>query len=396
MILFWICALVLIVLALALVLPPLLRKGRASDQVGDTSRSLELYRSRIAALEEQHRIGALTESDLAQARDELARELLADTQAGAPARPSRAPRSGVWLAVAVGVGLPVASVLLYQHLGQPAAVNPPPARAGTGEADIERMVAGLAERLQAEPDNSEGWLLLARSYMVLERYAEAATAYAAAHRLLGDSATLLADRAEAEALRDGQDFLGAPSERLERALQLEPEHPKALWLGAFAAMQRGDSALAVERWRMLLAAQPPDSDAAEVLRGLIANAGGDHAPAAGDASALTVHVIVADRLVAELDGSETLFVFARAADGPPMPLAVVRKRVSDLPLTVILDDSMSMAGRKLSDVERVVVGARIAMSGTPTASRGDLQGFSPPVIPGDDAPVSVTITERVP
>jgi cytochrome c-type biogenesis protein CcmH len=253
--------------------------------------------------------------------------------------------------------------------------------------------------------------------MALERYAEAADAYGAAHRLLGDSAELLSDLAEAEALMQGQNFLGIPGERLETALRLDPGYPRALWLGAFAAMQRGETALAMGRWQSLLDNQPTDSEAANILRDLIANAdtgtepgadiaAGDYTggtAAAGDTLAadaglgLTVNVILADHLAAELDGSETLFVFARAAQGPPMPLAVTRGRVSDLPLTVTLDDSMAMAaGMELSNFDRVVVGARISMSGTPTASSGDLQGFSGPVSTTGDSAVNVAITEKVP
>jgi len=174
-------------------------------------------------------------------------------------------------------------------------------------------------------------------------------------------------------------------------------------------MQRGQAALAVRRWQSLLDNQPADSEAAKILRDLIANTdtgAGDYSgePAltadprtAHAGPGLTVNVILADHLVAGLDGSETLFVFARAAQGPPMPLAVARLRVSDLPLTVTLDDSMAMAaGMKLSNFDRVVVGARISMSGTPTASSGDLQGFSEPVATAGDSPVNVAITEKVP
>ena len=415
MILFWLCALVLIAVALAFVLPPLLGTGRTSAAAQSESPSLELYHSRVAALEEQCRIGALGEDDLAEARDELARELLADTSSQssrALARGNAASRArGPWLALAVGVGVPLFCIALYQHLGEPGAIDPPQIVAGTGSnpaagvAEVEQMVARLAERLQSEADDGEGWLLLARSYMTLERYPKATEAYAAAHRLLGDSAALLSDLAEAQALSEQQNFLGSPGEYLERALSLEPEYPKALWLGAFAAMQRGQPALAASRWQALLARQPPDSEAAQILRGLIANAGigvdtpgaGADGVAAGSGPALTVSVMLADRLAAGLDGSETLFVFARAAEGPPMPLAVARRRSSDLPLTVTLDDSMAMApNMKLSDFARVVVGARISMSGTAAAASGDLQGFSKPVSVADDARVNLVISERVP
>ena len=417
MILFWLGALGMVALALAFVLPPLLARPPASAGTGRQSHDLEVYRSRLAALEEEHRLGALTEDDLSQARDELGRELLADESAAA-ARDSGAGKpvtiSRPWLAIAVGVGVPLLAVTLYQRLGEPAAIDPPQLVSADGQQPaVEEMVARLAERLASEPDSSEGWLLLGRSYMALERYAEATDAYATAHRLLGDSAELLSDLAEAEALMQGQDFLGIPGERLETALRLDPDYPRALWLGAFAAMQRGQTALAVSRWQSLLDNQPADSEAATILRDLIVNADSGAGPGAGNNTGeaplgadprtadagpgLTVNVILADHLAAGLDGSETLFVFARAAQGPPMPLAVARLRVSDLPLTVTLDDSMAMAaGMKLSDFERVVVGARISMSGIPTASSGDLQGFSGPVATAGDSPVNIAITEKVP
>jgi cytochrome c-type biogenesis protein CcmH len=423
MIVFWLSALALIAVTLAILLPPLLRARRGS--AGGDDHALDVYRSRIAALEEEHRVGALGDADLAQARAELARELLADTGGdGAPTGGSAAGTtserrgSGPWPAIAVGVGVPLLAVALYQRLGEPGALDasvvagPPPAASPAEDGvapQVEDMVARLAERLHSEPGNSEGWLLLGRSYMALERYGEAADAYGTAHDLLGDGAELLTDLAEAEALRDGQNFLGIQGERLETALRLDPAYPKALWLGAFAAMQRGDGDLAVHRWQSLLARQPADSEAADILRGLIANAGAAPpppaaqteatrpAPGQADHAGLTVNVTVADALVAGLDGTETLFVFARAVDGPPMPLAAIRRRTGDLPLTVTLDDSMAMGpGGRLSDAERVIVGARISRTGSATSGSGDLQGFSAPVAAAGGATVSVVITEKVP
>lgn len=403
MMLFWLCALALIALALAFILPPLLGARGAAGSAPAQSHAVNIYHSRLAALEEQHRVGALSAADLSEAKDELARALLAESAGPPAAAPARRVAPRPWLAIAVGVGVPLLSIALYQRLGAPGALEPP-AAAPAGEVAVEEMVARLAERMRAEPENSAGWLLLGRSYMALERYAEAARAFSAAHGLLGDSPALLADLAEAQALTGGQNFLGPPGEHLERALQLDPAFPKALWLGAFAAMQRGETALAVGRWQTLLDHQPDDSEAARVLRELIANAnvasGADapaKPPAADRGPRLTVNVTLADHLAAGLDGSETLFVFARAADGPPMPLAVSRRRAADLPLTVVLDDSMAMApGMKLSDFERVVVGARISRSGTATAGSGDLQGFSQPVPVGAGQTVNVAISEQLP
>lgn len=404
MILFWLFALTLIAIALAFVVPPLLGARRTDTGAGGDSPHLTLYRSRIAALEEECRLGALGEDDLAQAKDELSRELLADTGA-APASGHRQQRSFAshpWLAIAVGVAVPLLAISLYQRLGEPGAIDPPAAATG-GEPAVEDMVARLAARMQSEPGNSEGWLMLGRSYMVMERYAEAVDAFTAAHRLLGDGPELLSDLAEAEALMGGQDFLGSPGAHLEKALALDPEHPKALWLGAFAAMQRGETELAVRRWQNLLDRQPADSEPAQILRGLIADSGAaGAAPVTGVAApqtqpGLTVNVILADRLAAGLSGDETLFVFARAAQGPPMPLAVARKQVRDLPLTVTLDDSMAMTpSMRLSNFDRVVVGARISMSGSATPSSGDLQGFSDAVAVDGEDTINIAITQRVP
>jgi cytochrome c-type biogenesis protein CcmH len=403
-ILFWLFALILMAIALAFVVPPLLGSRPTDTGADGDSDDLKLYRSRIAALDEECRLGALGEDDLAEAKDELSRELLADTGAAVASGRGgqRTSVSRPWLAIAVGVAVPLLAISLYQRLGEPRAIDPP--AAASSEPAVEDMVARLAARMQSEPGNSEGWLMLGRSYMVMERYTEAVDAFTAAHRLLGDGPELLSDLAEAEALMGGQNFLGSPGVHLERALELDPEYPKALWLGAFAAMQRGEAALAVRRWQSLLDRQPADSEPAQILRDLIANsASTEAAPDAGVAAApqtqpgLTVNVILADRLAAGLTGNETLFVFARAAQGPPMPLAVARKQARDLPLTVTLDDSMAMApGMKLSNFDRVVVGARISMSGSATPGSGDLQGFSEAVpVDGEDT-INVAITQRVP
>lgn len=411
MILFWLLAVLLIVVALAFVLPPLIGTQRKQERVRELPAArIETYRSRVAALEEQNRAGALSDDDLREALDEIGRELL--EEAPRPTAGHAAPVHGggfrIWVAIAVGIGVPMLAIGFYQRLGAPQAVgaDSQPVEMRAAQRSVEEMVAGLAARLESQPDDGGGWLLLARSYMALERYAQAFEAFSAARRLLDDDPALLADTAEAAALASGQDFRGVPADLLERALALDPAYPKALWLGAFAARQRGDSKLAVARWQALLDRQPADSQAAGVLRELIADAGGsaEAAPAAAPgaagvagAPALTVNVVLADGLAADIDGNETLFVFARAVNGPPMPLAVTRALARDLPLTVTLDDSMAMmAGRKLSDAGQVVVGARIAVSGTPTRASGDLQGFSTPVAPSREEPVQVVIDQKVP
>ena len=412
MILFWLCVAVLLAFALAFVLPSLAGARRRASAADGDRWNVGVYRARLVELDEERRLGMLSSDDFEQAEVELARELLQDSGDPVPvAADDDQGNRRLWLTVAVAVAIPVATLALYQWLGEPRAMldkmPPPVADAGPGhpgDTEMERMVAQLAERLRADPGNAQGWLLLGRSYMAMERYEQAALAFAHAHRLLGDDADLLTELAEAQALAEGQHFLGAPSEHLERALTLNPEHPKALWLGGFAAMQRGDEDLAVQRWRKLLAGQPEDSEAAQVLGGLIARVTGDREdsePSVASTEApgpvLRVTVSLDQGLSARVDGNETLFVFARAAEGPPMPLAVARRRAADLPLTVDLDDSMSMApGLNLSSFASVVVVARISRSGTPTAQSGDLQGFSAPIEVSGTVPVTITISDTVP
>lgn len=414
--LFWLCAAFLLALALALIVPPLMGAGRRSPGASETDGAVGAYRARLAELEEEHRLGMLGEADLEQARIELARELLAEDSspghrddAARPGGPGAHPRP--WIAVAVAVLLPAVTLVLYGWLGEPAALQQPAPsaaaagsnepHAGTGE--LESMTAHLAERMRAEPDNVEGWLLLARSYMTLRHYTEAAEAYGAAHRLVGDDPALLADLGQAEALAQGENFLGKAGEHLERALALDPQQPKALWLGGFAAAQRGEPALAAVRWNRLLEHQAPDSEGARILRELIAGIAGEApapAPPGGqpaNSRGLEVKVRLDERLREQVDQDATVYVFARAVEGPPMPLAVVRTKVANLPATVRLDDSTAMAqGMKLSAFPRVIVGARISVSGDARASSGDLQGLSPPVEVAGGGPVEVVITDVVP
>ncbi|MDX1432649.1 MAG: c-type cytochrome biogenesis protein CcmI [Gammaproteobacteria bacterium] len=409
--LFWLSAGLLLALALALMVPSLLGARRRADAGAAGDAAVGVYRTRLAELDEEHRLGMLGASELEQARTELARELLAEDDAAPDAVDPAAPRRRrLRSALAVALLVPALSLSLYGWLGEPGALGEsgraPDDERGephAARAELEAMTARLAERMRAEPDNAEGWLLLARSYMTLDRHAAAAAAYEAAHRLRGDDPVLLADMAQAKALARGDDFLGEPAELLERALALDPDQPKALWLGGFAAAQRGEPALAAARWRRLLEQQPQGSEGARILAELVARIGAEPAAPAGatapeaPAASLEVTVRIDERLADRVSDDDVVFVFARAVDGPPMPLAVARTRVGELPATIRLDDDDAMApGMRLSAFARVVVGARVSRSGEARAASGDLQGLSAAVAVADGAPVEVVISEIVP
>ena len=186
-----------------------------------------------------------------------------------------------------------------------------------------------------------------------------------------------------------------------------PQHKNALWMAGIAETQRGDFAAAVKLWRSLEAQLPPGSTEAREIAGFIAKAESETrtqsgapvsaTPAAPGGRHLQVRVELADELKSQAAPDDTVFIFARAAEGPPMPLAVVRKQVKDLPLEVGLDDSMSMMqGMNLSSFDRLVIGARVSKSGRPIPSPGDLEGLTNPVTPGPDARYEIRISRIIP
>ena len=410
---FWSIAAVLAALALAVVLPPLLGRRSRSAAPDKDQVNAAVYQARLRELENEVALGTLDAADLAQAKLEIERELLASVETPDTADTSMRPPPRR-VALAVAILLPLLAVGVYTQFGAPEAITAErPMSSGTlsesaqggdvDRADLERMVASFAERLAENPEQGDGWLVLGRAYVMLEDYQNAVLAFAHAHMLLGDTPEILVDFAEAEALTNQNRFTDSARRRLEKALELDPDHEKGLWLGGFAAAQRGNTEVALSRWRRLLEGET-DAQRRRLIEGLIAQVqGGEAAPPESapapqsDAAGIRVQVDLAAPLRQGLSGSETVFVFARAAEGPRVPLAVYRTRVDALPAQVMLDDSMSMAPAfKLSGHDTVMVVARVSMSGNAQAQSGDLEGQSGPVPVGGEAPVEVSIDRRIP
>jgi cytochrome c-type biogenesis protein CcmH len=290
--------------------------------------------------------------------------------------------------------------------GPVATESTPGAGAGGQPAlqQIESMVGKLAERMKANPGDAEGWTMLARSYAVLGRFDEAIPAYAHAAELQPDNASLLADYADAVAAPEQTANNPRSLALIERALKADPNHFKALALAGSAAFDRGEYAVAIAYWQKIADHLPPGSELAPRVQSMIADAqaklGGAGAaatppaalaaarPAASAAKATTGAsvsgtVTLDPALAAQAAPGDSVFVFARAANGSRMPLAVQRAQVKDLPLAFRLDDSMAMApGMTLSSAAQLTVGARISKSGTAIAQPGDLAGETTPVKPG--------------
>jgi len=414
MILFSVVAALLVAAALLFIVPPLWRRRDKRSVRRDLS-NLEIYKDQMRELEADLANGVLSQEQFDQGHLELERRLLEDVP---PNAGQTAPRddseAGRGAAITVMLLVPLLAVFLYLIEGNPAALSPEkitvaqqsgngPAHAVTAE-QINAMVEGLAARLENNPQDAEGWRMLGRSYVALGRYQEAVGALQRAVSMLKDDPDLLADYADALAMTSGQTLEGKPLELVKRALKLDPNHEKSLWLAGTAAYNKGDYHGAVAYWDRLLKQMTPGSKEAQQVMSIIAEAkdladGKMPAPAAQAAPSeakVDGTVSLSPELMAKASPDDTLYVFAKAAQGPPMPLATFRAQVKDLPMKFNLDDSMAPTPMaKLSDFPSVIVGARISKSGDPMPHSGDLQGMSQTVQVGSSG-VEVRIDSVVP
>jgi cytochrome c-type biogenesis protein CcmH len=442
----WFIAIAALMLAaaLALVLRPLLRAHAAADPVA-------VMRRRLHALQEAHAAGVLTDDEFAAKRAEL------DTSPASPAAPVGRSRFAFAAALTIAFALPIAALLLYRSVGDPRALDTstamaPPASGDTDHGQsMEAAITGLAAKLKQNPDDVEGWALLGRAYLETQRFAEARDALEHAHALDDNNADIAVAYAEAMTLAGETHRLdGKARELLEAAVKTDPKNQRGIWLLGIAAYQERDFNGAIARWKELLALLPPEAPVVQSVNAQIAraeaerdgrelpeesvaadaqgaapsapsgadaaapaaatapaampsaavSAAGDQASRAPDAGAgakLTVKVSLDAKLTAQVAPDDTLFVYAKAANGPPMPLAIQRLHAGQLPATVVLTDGMGMLpSMKLSQFPQVIVGARISKSGNAIAQSGDLQVLSKPLDVASTAPIELKIDQRVP
>ncbi|MEQ1792611.1 MAG: c-type cytochrome biogenesis protein CcmI [Nitrospira sp.] len=422
---FWLISSGLMVAILALLLWPLLRRTTAVA-AGEEGKRLSVYRQQFVELEQDHRNSVLTDEQYQIARRELERRVLEETGSAAlSAAGSGRQLNSTVVAVAIAVIIPAVSVLLYWKLGSPLAITHPASSAraaqerGDGDHLSESGLDALTDRLKAKleqnPTDGVGWALLARAYVELGRHQEAVSIYEKAMQLIPDDAQMLADYADALGVLNGRKLEGRPEALIQQAIKADPRNVKALMLAGTVAYNHKEFGRAASYWEEARANLPPDTDPEaiqEIMNG-IAEAkelGGIKqapapAPAAapvkpsrstGPALAISGQVTIAPSLAAKGAPTDTLFVFAREMNGPPMPVAIVRATKKDLPFTFRLDDSNSpMPSRKLSETGQVVIVARLSKSGEAMPKSGDLQGTSQPVKPGVNG-ITVTIDHEIP
>jgi cytochrome c-type biogenesis protein CcmH len=401
MTMFWILCALLLVVALLFVVWPLWRHGVKSNEVVRDAANLEIYRDQLAEMDADLANGLLTPELYEQGKRELETRVLEEVKSPQGNASARGRNPVKALAIVLAIVIPVASLGLYWKLGNMNAFLPQD-KFNVAEG-FDTVLSGTAlQELEAKvaknPNKPKDWLVLARSYNQLERYADAVRAYDKLTQLVPNEAQLWADYADAMAMTQGQSLLGKPTKLLDKALAVDPNNSKALALAGSAAMERGDYPAAVLDWSKLLQ-QIPDKNSQEakmVAGGLqlahsylqqskAGKASGmqGRGQSAGGTESISGTVVLSAALKNKVAPDDTVFVLARAANGPPMPLAVIRKQVRDLPLKFRLDDSMAMSPQmKLSNFSKVVVIARVSKSGNAMPQPGDLQGESSAIRPG--------------
>jgi len=400
----------------------LIRQRPVRTSSSQAKLNASVYRAQITDLDFEHQSGHISAQEWQQTRDELSQRLLEDTSVGDDPG-ARKEKPALWTALLIGLTLPLASLSMYLWVGEPQALQAmatePPEKAM--QAELSGMAQALAKKLEANPDNQEGWVMLGRSYRTLEKYDNAVIAYDRALKLSADD-NLKLERAEVLALKAQGNFDGEPWNVIREILKKDPQQKGALLLAGSASYAHDKYADALRYWqqaRKLLAADHPDVPS---LEGAIATAqnklglpvtpptSSPQAPAAASGAGATASVSTGAQAGLNITGrislaaalkdkaspTDMVYVYASPANGDRMPLAIFKSTVAKLPLNFTLDDSTAMLPeRKLSGAGEVILKARISKSGNAIPQSGDLTGTLGPVKVGAKG-LMLEIKEQIP
>ncbi|WP_137888084.1 c-type cytochrome biogenesis protein CcmI [Pseudomonas sp. 2FE] len=379
---FWLAAGLLLLVALAFLLIPVLRGRRAQAEEDRTALNVALYQERLAELEDEQQAGVLSTEQLDAGRTDAARELLADTEG---AEQERSSRLGKLTPLLAAVLVPLMGVGFYLHWGASDKVELAREFAQQPRT-VEEMTARLEQAVKAQPDSAEAWYFLGRTYMAQERAADAASAFERAIGLAGRQPELLGQLAQALYFAKGKKWSAELQALTDEALKANPQEVTSLGLLGIAAFEDKRFKDAVGFWERLAVLLPAGDASRSAIEGGIERARERLAPgetlpepaAVATVAALKVRVELAPALQGKVQPTDTVFVFARAASGPPMPLAVKRLTVADLPAEVSLSDSDAMMPQlKLSNFPQVLLVARVSRAGN--AKAGEWIGRSQPL-----------------
>lgn len=401
-------AMLALLLLMFLLLPLWRRKGGAAQPGHDPRRK---------ALKDAFDAGVLTREEFDAKLAALPEDALAETSAN-----PQTTRTVKIVMVAIAILLPLGVFGLYRAVGTPEALSQtgsaaptasmPAAGAGQPKTsmDMDAAIASLRAKLDKNPADADGWLLLGRAYQSVERNDEGRKAFQKAYELAPDRSAIEIAYAESLALTSPTRRIdGKPLQMIHHAMKSDPDNQDGLWLIGMSDYQNGRYAEAIASWERIRKQLGPDSDVLESVDKMIGDAKAHlrGEPTADTATAATVgaaggprlqvRVALAKTRAGQASPGDTVFVFAKAAGGPPTPLAIRRLQASDLPTTIELTDADAMVPEmRLSKFKRITVTARISKSGDASAKPGDLQSAAIEADAGQSGPIDVSIDQVVP
>lgn len=406
---FWIVTALLVLIAFAFLLPAVLKRTTIVDATRE--QNIAIAKEQLHELETRFERGEVDQERYQATRDELELSLFNDLALNAQTDASNAqdgpgnsgkhsPLGSLWVLLLI----PLIAVPAYLQLGnlvftkqlsstkaaEQFAQDSVPMKAD-GTPDLEKIAEKLAQELKNSPNDARGWYMLGRTNMLLQRYEPAIKGFEKAVKLNPNVENMLS-LADALSMFNKGQLAGRPRDLVNRALTLEPQNMTALWLAGMAASHEDEFPLAIQQWQKVLTLIGDKPKERAALEGLIAEAKSRMSTAQQEAFAaqqttpkiatkpvttaikgITVKISLADKLRTQVQAEDSVFIYAKAMNGPPMPLAALRKQVKDFPLEVVLDDSMAMMPNlKLSAFDKVIVGARVSKTGQPIPQTGDL------------------------
>lgn len=404
MVMFWVIAVILLAGVLAFILPALL-KPNGTVKTDANAEKREIFRQQFDEIEQDKINGVLDATQYEVAKSEMQRRMLDEIGQASVAKTSSS-KPDRRLALVLLVLMPMLAVFIYLKIGNPAAIHQPSnVEQMAGNDNMQPLLKALQAKLEKNPDDGTGWALLAKSYVGIKLYAEGVIAYEHALKLIPNDPQLLADYAEVLAVVNGYSLAGKPLELLNQALSLDKNNIKSLTLAGTAAYDRKDYKEAIVLWERLLKVLPADSKmlpevkaalkevhALSGTKPLTSKSGNEVSKATG----ISGTVRIKPELANQLNPATTVFIFAREAQGSPMPLAIIRTTVKDLPYNFHLDDRTAITTEhKLSQTKEVVLVARVSKTGDARMQSGDLQGVSASFNP-NSANVDLEINQLVP
>lgn len=413
---FWIIGAILIVLAIAFLVPSL--RNLKTQQDASREQNIFIAQEQLNDLEKRFEKGEIDSEDYQQSRDELELSLYSDLK-GSSGQLSSSSHGSKIIMLLILLLIPAISIPVYLKYGNLNYVNSVDSKQALqasrdkripkkadGSPDIDKMVQGLQQKLEDNPDNAEGWYMLGRSYMVLKRYPDAAKAFSRANKMMPENPDVMLSLADSLSMSNQGQLIGRPADLIKKALAIRPDDLTALWLSGMAERQQGNNIAAIQQWNKvlpLLKAQP--QQAVEIQR-MISQAKRELTPeqlsqiegqsqsqtslAVDGAQGISVAVDLSADFKEKVSADDVVFIYAKAMSGPPMPLAAVKHKVSDLPVKVQLDDSMAMMPNLvLSSFDKFIVGARVSKSGSPIGKSGDFYAENSDVGKGSEVKIVI-------